>query len=237
MVIAKNPSGEMEVALSELDSFKAWALDCGECEVQEQVSAEVDSCKAKLRFLESKVVQHWASGVVGLKEYAQGTLVQPEVWTALLDAFDRECAMTHLVNNARLDDIVSHLSSMLGGQQMYRSAITKLPGKTCGLPADIWTQSKRVEEQIYQTLALRAYATCILVRCPQTGVQRSKAAYVREAKRLVAALRPDGKAINIPQCYSDALDQAGKYSLCSPLTWLASQSSRTLSEPLNHAEN
>ena len=68
------------------------------------------------------------------------------------------------------------------------------------------TNIQQAKAQVYQLIAIRAITTCALVRVPFAGTSKAKAGLVRECKKLVAALRPDGAEIYIPAHFWELLD-------------------------------
>ncbi len=79
----------------------------------------------------------------------------------------------------------------------------------CGAVA-VRTARGAAYDKVYLVIAVRAFATCALERRKDAPTQKSKTGFVRECKRLVGQLRPDGKAVSSPELYSIKLQEAGK---------------------------
>ena len=77
----------------------------------------------------------WAQGVELVLGLLQYHFMPEKVWNSLLTNFDEDLAMSVLVNNDRLDYLLTHLNVLNESKKQYGEAIGNLPSKHDAMPA------------------------------------------------------------------------------------------------------
>ena len=100
------------------------------------------------------------------------------------------------------------LQALNAAVKAYDAAAKELPQKTSMKTSAAEKDLDEVGEKVLQTVAIRAFSKCALKRIPDATTPKSKQGFVRECKRLVAALRPQGPPIHIPKHFREKLEEA-----------------------------
>ena len=100
------------------------------------------------------------------------------------------------------------LQALNAAVKAYDAAAKELPQKTSMKTSAAEKDLDDVGEKVLQTVAIRAFSKCALKRIPDATTPKSKQGFVRECKRLVAALRPQGPPIHIPKHFREKLEEA-----------------------------
>ncbi len=130
-----------------------------------------------------------ATWVTGVQRLADGLMnVIPKDWRRYtVEERDDKLIMQHVVNNEALNCLLARQSALQASATDFDAAMVRLAAPAMD-PPQVQTITSLVEEAKV-LIAIRAASTVTLVRLPAATTPKSKQGFVRECKRLVAALQ------------------------------------------------